>query len=216
MCSSDLTRDKLNEAHRSAIKAYEAAREEFTKGEMLGKGEIRTGMRESEREDIRDAVNTLKRQFGLAEVKVAKAVEEEVVAKLPETKMPEHIEALQSQANKLMQEVKSLAKGVQEAMGLLVPVETRATQAMLDKFKQDEASVLDVATALRKGELIAKLDEAANLDRQGTSLMSQHGYVPYAEDVSKMAYSMYEAADAIRAEVSQTIQTMLKIGRAHV
>ena len=190
---------RASKALQDAQNEYNRAMRAFLEGEAEGKGEIRTGMRESERSDIRDFMDGIRRSFGVA--KPAEVVEEDTTT-LPKLKpIPESILAIDKEAKAILAENASLAKGLAELVEMLIPTEARkaksaAEQLALDKQQRVPQSeekghakrtheiypnAMAIADMYGRGDIRTLLDEAAKLvqeasrlDRKSTRLNSSH------------------------------------------
>jgi hypothetical protein len=206
---------RFEKAYKAAVKEYEKAREEFTKGEMRGKGEIRTGMREEERVDIRKDMDLLKYTFGFRSPELNKKpeIEEETAVAMPQQEMPDSITELQNQAKNIMLQAQGIAKGIREAINMLLPSEARKAKATLDKFNKDKTSVIDIAAELQQGNIIKDFDEAVVLDKQAANFQRNYAQdsISYAgvESAEKITADMHDAAATLREDAYKRVNKLL-------
>jgi len=207
---------RFESAYKDAVKEYEKAREEFTKGEMRGKGEIRTGMRDEERSDIRKDMQAFKFAFGFRSPELNKKPEvaEEVVGKMPQQELPDAITELQNQARNVMAQAQGIAKGIREAINLLIPSDARHAKATLDKFNKDKTSVIDIARELQQGDILTDFEEAVTLDKQAANFQRNYAQdsVGFAgvESAEKITYDMHETAAMLREDAYKRVNKLLE------
>lgn len=212
--------ERFKKAYNEAVKEYEKAREEFTKGEMRGKGEIRTGMREEERDDIRKDMRSLKFAFGFRDATLNKKPEvaEEVVAAMPQQEMPDSITELQNQAKNIMLQAQGIAKGIREAINMLLPNEAKKAKGLLDKFNKDKTSVIDIATELQQGDIIKDFDEAVVLDKQAANFQRNYAQdsISFAgvESAEKITADMHDTAAMLREDAYKRVNKLLESMKA--
>lgn len=211
---------RFEKAYKEAVKEYEKAREEFTKGEMRGKGEIRTGMRDEERVDIRKDMASIKFAFGFRSPELNKKPEvaEETAVAMPQQEMPDSITELQNQAKNIMLQAQGIAKGIREAINMLLPTEARKAKATLDKFNKDKTAVIDIATALQQGDIIKDFDEAVVLDKQAANFQRNYAQdsISYAgvESAEKITADMHDTAAMLREDAYKRVNTLLESMKA--
>jgi len=207
---------RFESAYKDAVKEYEKAREEFTKGEMRGKGEIRTGMRDEERNDIRKDMQAFKFAFGFRSPELNKKPEvaEEVVEKMPQQELPDSITELQNQARNVMAQAQGIAKGIREAVNMLLPSDARHAKATLDKFNKDKTSVIDIARELQQGDILTDFEEAVILDKQAANFQRNYAQdsVGFAgvESAEKITYDMHETAAMLREDAHKRVNKLLE------
>jgi len=144
--------DRLTASIKEANKAYDAAKAEFVKGEKEGKGEIRTGMREQERIDIRDTLDKLKQSFGSERAQFVEAPE--ITAEsMPEIDgEPKELSKLRNIANEFLESTRGILRGLGEALNILTPVEVRKSKAVLDDFNKQKQTALDFMRDIAGGK----------------------------------------------------------------
>lgn len=144
--------DRLAASIKEANKAYDAAKAEFVKGEKEGKGEIRTGMREQERIDIRDTLDKLKQSFGSERAQFVEAPE--ITAEsMPEIDgEPKELSKLRNIANEFLESTRGILRGLGEALNILTPVEVRKSKAILDDFNKQKQTALDFMRDIAGGK----------------------------------------------------------------
>ena len=215
---------RASKALQDARNEYNRAMRAFLEGEAEGKGEIRTGMRESERSDIRDFMDGIRRSFGVA--KPAEVVEEDTTT-LPKLKpIPESILAIDKEAKAILAENASLAKGLAELVEMLIPTEARQAKAAAETLARDKRqrvpqsdekglkhakrtqeiypNAMAIADMYGRGDVRALLDEANRLDQEASRLGF---WTPATESISD---DLYDQANMMRLEAADLTKQLLK------
>jgi hypothetical protein len=208
--------DRLVASIKEAKKEYEDAKAEFVRGEKEGKGEIRTGMREQERIDIRDTLDKLKQSFG-SERAVLVEAPEITAESMPEIDgEPKELSKLRNTANAFLESTNGILRGLGEALRIFTPVDVRKSKAILDDFntkkqtaldfmrdiagsKEDKASFFNKVIAATKKE-----KEAASVELEtNTEIASSLRAGPVPKGETLINNSLYRKAEKLRKEADK-------------
>lgn len=166
--------DRLSASIKEAQKSYDDAKAEFVRGEKEGKGEIRTGMREQERVDIKDALDKLKQSFGSERAPFVEAPE--ITAEsMPEIDgEPKELSKLRNTANEFLESTRGILRGLGEALNIFTPVEVRKSKAILDDFNSQKQTALDFMRDIAGGKeekdsFFNKVIEATKKEKEAAS-----------------------------------------------
>jgi hypothetical protein len=228
--------DRLAGSIKEANKAYDDAKAEFVRGEKEGKGEIRTGMREQERIDIRDTLDKLKQSFG-SERAVLVEAPEITAESMPEIDgEPKELSKLRNTANAFLESTNGILRGLGEALRIFTPVDVRKSKAILDDFntqkqtaldfmrdiaggKEDKASFFNkVIVATKKEKKAAEAELEANTEIT-SSLRA--GPVPRGEtlinnSLRRKADKLRKEADEVHAEIVADVNKTLEQVRSTI
>jgi hypothetical protein len=145
-------KDRADKEVIAARNAYEKAKAEFVTGEKEGKGEIRTGMREEERIDIKDFISNLKQKYGAERARFIEP-REVTSEKMPEIEgEPKELKALREEAFSILEENKGLLRGLAEVLEIFTPAEVRKSKQIFDNFSKFKTSALDFIRDINSGE----------------------------------------------------------------
>jgi len=217
--------DRLTASIKEANKAYAAAKAEFVKGEKEGKGEIRTGMRETERVDIREAISKLKQSFGSER---AKHIEErEITADaMPKIESePKEVAKLRDTANSFLESTRGILRGLGEALRILTPVEVRKSKAILDDFNKKKQTALDFMRDIGAGkeetnsffskviEATKKEKEAAEAELEANAAEAENkttGDKLINKSLRRKANKLRDQADAMHADIAADVNKVVE------
>jgi hypothetical protein len=223
--------DRLAKSIKEADKAYDDAKAEFVRGEKEGKGEIRTGMREQERIDIRDTLDKLKQSFGSER---AKNIEpREITAEsMPEIDgEPKELSKLRNTANAFLESTNGILRGLSEALRIFTPVAVRKSKAILDDFNKQKQTALDFMRDIAGGKedkasffnkVIAatkKDKEAVEADTEANAAEKEAkttGDKLINASLRRKADKLRSQADALRKEVNNDINDTLEQVRSTI
>jgi hypothetical protein len=218
--------DRLAASIKEARKEYDGAKAEFVKGEKEGKGEIRTGMREQERIDIRDTLDKLKQSFG-SERAVLVEAPEITAESMPEIDgEPKELSKLRNTANAFLESTNGILRGLGEALRIFTPVDVRKSKAILDDFntkkqtaldfmrdiagsKEDKASFFNkVITATKKDKEAAEAEAEANSSESAGSLSK--GETLINNSLRRKADKLRKEADSLRVDIKKAVNETLE------
>jgi hypothetical protein len=213
--------DRLAASIKEANKEYEAAKAEFVKGEKEGKGEIRTGMREQERIDIKGALEKLKQSFG-SERAVFTEAPEITADSMPDIDgEPKEVSKLRKTANDFLESTNGIMRGLGEALNIFTPVEVRKSKAILDDFNKQKQTALDfmrdiagakedkksffskVIAATKKDRDAAEAEAEANSSESAGPL--RKGETLINGSLRRKADKLRKEADVLRADINKDI-----------
>lgn len=145
-------KDRADKEVIAARAAYEKAKAEFVTGEKEGKGEIRTGMREQERIDIKDFISNLKQKYGSERARFIEP-REVTAEKMPEIEgEPKELKALREEAFSILEENKGLLRGLAEMLEIFTPAEVRKSKEIFGNFSKFKTGALDFIRDINSGE----------------------------------------------------------------
>ena len=145
-------KDRADKEVVTARTAYEKAKAEFVTGEIKGKGEIRTGMREQERIDIKDFISNLKQKYGAERARFIEP-REVTAEKMPEIEgEPKELKALREEAFSILEENKGLLRGLAEMLEIFTPAEVRKSKEIFGDFSKFKTDALDFIRDINSGE----------------------------------------------------------------
>jgi len=208
--------DRLTTSIKEANKEYDAAKAEFVRGEKEGKGEIRTGMREQERIDIRDTLDKLKQSFGSERAPLVEAPE--ITAEsMPEIDgEPKELSKLRNIANDFLESTRGILRGLGEALRIFTPVEVRKSKAILDDFNKQKQTALDFMRDIAGGkeektsffnkviEATKKEKEAAAAELEAnTEITSSLSVGPLPRGETLINKSLRRKADKLRKQADE-------------
>ena len=195
---------KLENQLRDAENEYGKERRQFSLGEQLGKGAIRTGMRDAEREQIGDFVETIKRVFG-ANVKPPAYKEPEAVTAekmADDIKLPKELQDLQKKAQELLDEHARISESLKKLVESNMPVAAIEAKELEDLFVYKD--YIDQPTFARRSKSNAIL---RLFDR--ITLANMTGYVASLNDQTQDAKNAYNEAKEIEKDVFNKIGKIL-------
>lgn len=223
--------DRLVGSIKEANKAYDDAKAEFVRGEKEGKGEIRTGMREQERIDIRDTLDKLKQSFG-SERAVLVEAPEITAESMPEIDgEPKELSKLRNTANAFLESTNGILRGLGEALRIFTPVDVRKSKAILDDFNKQKQTALDFmrdiagskedkASFFNKVIAATKKDkEAVEADTEASAAEKESktkGDKLINASLRRKADKLRSQADALRKEVNNDINETLEQVRSTI
>jgi hypothetical protein len=223
--------DRLAKSIKEADKAYDDAKAEFVRGEKEGKGEIRTGMREQERIDIRDTLDKLKQSFGSDRAVLVEAPEITAESMPDIDGEPKELSKLRNTANAFLESTNGILRGLGEALRIFTPVDVRKSKAILDDFntqkqtaldfmrdiagsKEDKASFFNkVIVATKKDKEAAEAEVEANAAEKESKTK---GDKLINASLRRKADKLRSQADALRKEVNNDINETLEQVRSTI
>ena len=196
---------KLENQLRDAENEYGKERRQFSLGEQLGKGAIRTGMRDAEREQIGEFIETVKRVFG-ADIKPPaykepEAVTAEIMA--DDIKLPKELQELQKKAQELLDEHARISESLKKLVDSNMPVAATEANELRDLFFYKEYIDAPTFAKRTKSNAILRL-----FDR--LTLANMTGYVASLNDQTQDAKNAYNEAKEIEKDVFDKIGKILK------
>jgi len=200
---------KLENQLRDAENEYGKERRQFSLGEQLGKGAIRTGMRDAEREQIGDFIETVKRVFG-ANVKPPAYKEPEAVTAekmADDIKLPKELQDLQKKAQGLLDEHARISESLKKLVESNMPVAAVEAKELEDLFVYKD--YIDQPTFARRSKSNAIL---RLFDR--ITLANMTGYVASLNDQTQDAKNAYNEAKKIEKDVFDKIGKILSTMKA--
>lgn len=217
--------DRLTASIKEANKEYDAAKSEFVRGEKEGKGEIRTGMREQERIDIRDTLDKLKQSFGSERAPLVEAPE--ITAEsMPEIDgEPKEVSKLRATANEFLESTRGILRGLGEALRIFTPVEVRKSKAILDDFNKQKQTALDFMRDIGAGKektdsffnkVIAatkKDKEAAEAETEANAAETEAkttGDKLINSSLRRKADKLRNQADDLRTDINDAVNSTIK------
>lgn len=217
--------DRLVGSIKEANKAYDDAKAEFVRGEKEGKGEIRTGMREQERIDIRDTLDKLKQSFG-SERAVLVEAPEITAESMPEIDgEPKELSKLRNTANAFLESTNGILRGLGEALRIFTPVNVRKAKDLLGDLntpkqtalafmrdisgdKENKASFFNrVITATKKEKEAAEAEAEANSSESTGSLSKGEALINTS--LRRKAEKLRKEADKLRVSIDESINEVV-------
>jgi len=213
--------DRLAASIKEAQKDYDNAKADFVRGEKEGKGEIRTGMREQERIDIKDALEKLKQAFG-SERAVFTEAPEITADSMPDIDgEPKELSKLRKIANDFLESTNGIMRGLGEALNIFTPVEVRKSKAILDDFNKQKQTALDfmrdIAGAKEdKNSFFSKVIAATKKDRDAAEAEAEanssetagplrKGETLINNSLRRKADKLRKEADALRVGINKAV-----------
>jgi hypothetical protein len=217
--------DRLTKSIKEADKAYDDARAEFVRGEKEGKGEIRTGMREQERIDIRDTLDKLKQSFGSERAVFAEAPE--ITAEsMPEIDgEPKELSKLRNTANAFLESTNGILRGLSEALRIFTPVDVRKAKDLLGDLNTPKQTALafmrdisgdkevkdsffnKVIVATKKEKEAAEAEAEANSSESSGSLSKGEALINTS--LRRKADKLRKEADKLRVSIDEDINKVV-------
>ena len=218
--------DRLAASIKEANKEYEAAKADFVRGEKEGKGEIRTGMREQERIDIKGALEKLKQSFGSERAVFAEAPEITADSMPDIDGEPKEVSKLRKTANDFLESTNGILRGLGEALSIFTPVEVRKSKAVLDDFNKKKQTALDfmrdIAGAKEdKASFFSKVIAATKKDRDAAEIEAEanssesagplrKGETLINNSLRRKADKLRKEADALRVDINKSVDTVIE------
>jgi plasmid stabilization system protein ParE len=222
--------DRLAASIKEAQKDYEAAKADFVRGEKEGKGEIRTGMREEERVDIKDAIAKLKQSFGSERAQKVEAPEITAEKMADIDGEPKELSKLRNTANAFLESTRGILRGLGEALNIFTPVEVRKSKAVLDDFNKQKQTALDFMRDIAGGkeekesffnrviEATKKEKEAASAEIEANAEITSSlkaGPLPRGEtlinaSLRRKADKLRKEADKMQAAIAADINSTIE------
>jgi len=217
--------DRLTASIKEATKEYDAAKAEFVRGEKEGKGEIRTGMREQERIDIKDTLEKLKQSFGSERAEFVEAPEITADSMPDIDGEPKELSKLRKIANDFLESTNGILRGLGEALNIFTPVEVRKSKDVLDNFNKQKQTALDfmrdVAGAKEdKASFFSKVIAATKKDRDAAELETEanssesagplrKGETLINSSLRRKADKLRKEADALRVDINKSVDEVI-------
>jgi len=196
---------KLEKQLLDAENEYGKERRQFSLGEQLGKGAIRTGMRDAEREQISEFIETVKRVFG-ADIKPPAYKEPEAITAetmADDIKLPKELQELQKKAQGLLDEHARISESLKKLVESNMPVAATEANELRDLFFYKEYIDAPTFAKRTKSNAILRL-----FDR--LTLANMTGYVASLNDQTQDAKNSYNEAKEIEKDVFDKIDKILK------